>query len=158
MNLIKIKKQKNGRWRKFSLQNKYVYIKVFNFRTINTFGRDIYNGKITLKEADEDQSSLFVEIMDFKKNARPQNPEKKQRNKDILKNLYAYFEGRKRLLDSFESKICLAKIKGTGFSDKVSDHSNLKILTPKPMLLRLSMALAQVKAGNASKNLLTEIR
>ena len=29
-----------------------------NFRTISTFGRDIYNGKITLKEADEDQCNL----------------------------------------------------------------------------------------------------
>ena len=27
-----------------------------NFQTIKTFGRDIYNGKITLKEADEDQT------------------------------------------------------------------------------------------------------
>ena len=27
-----------------------------NFRTTKTFGRDIYNGKITLKEADEDQT------------------------------------------------------------------------------------------------------
>ena len=29
------------------------------FWTINTFGRELYNGKITLKEADEDQSVLF---------------------------------------------------------------------------------------------------
>ena len=28
-----------------------------NFQTINTFCRKIYNDKITLKEADEDQSS-----------------------------------------------------------------------------------------------------
>ena len=27
-----------------------------NFRTINTFGRDIYNGTITLKEADKSQN------------------------------------------------------------------------------------------------------
>ena len=40
------------------------------FHTINTFGREIYNGKITLKEADEDQSSLLVEIMNFKKKKR----------------------------------------------------------------------------------------
>ena len=39
--------------------NEYTY-NFRNFRTINTFGRDIYNGKITLKEADEDQSSLLV--------------------------------------------------------------------------------------------------
>ena len=39
------------------------------------------------------------------------------------------------------------KKKGTG----------LKILTPKQMLQRLLIALAQVKAGNNSENLLNEI-
>ena len=34
----------------------------------------------------------------------------------------------------------------------------LKILTPKQMLQRLPIALAQVKAGNNSENLLNEIR
>ena len=33
-----------------------------------------------------------------------------------------------------------------------------KILTPKKMLQRLPIALAQVKAGNTSENLLTETR
>ena len=46
--------------------NEYTY-SFQNFRTINTFGRDVYNGKLTLKEADEDQSNLLVEIMNFKK-------------------------------------------------------------------------------------------
>ena len=41
---------------------------------------------------------------------------------------------------------------------KVSDHSNLKILTPKPMLQRLPIALTQVKAGNVSEILINEIR
>ena len=45
-----------------------------------------------------------------------------------------------------------------GHVAKVSDHSNLKILTPKQMLRRLPLALAQVKAGNTSKKLLNEIR
>ena len=44
------------------------------------------------------------------------------------------------------------------FSDKVSDHSNLKILTPKQMLQRLTIALAQVKAGSTSAKLLSKIR
>ena len=34
----------------------------------------------------------------------------------------------------------------------------LKILTPKQMLQRLPIALAQVKAGNNSESLLNEIR
>ena len=62
------------------------------------------------------------------------------------------------MLDAFESKIFPIQIEGTDFPDKVSDHSNLKILTPKQMLQKLSVALAQVKAGNTSENLLNEIR
>ena len=57
------------------------------------------------------------------------NLEKKQEKKDILKNLYALFEGRERVLDAFESKIFRIKFQGTRFSDNVSDHFNLKILT-----------------------------
>ena len=36
--------------------------------------------------------------------------------------------------------------------------TGLKILAPKQMLQRLPIALAQVKAGNNSENLLNEIR
>ena len=41
---------------------------------------------------------------------------------------------------------------------KISDYLNLKILSPKLILRRLPIALAQVKAGNTSENLLNEIR
>ena len=37
-------------------------------------------------------------------------------------------------------------------------RTGLKILTPKQMLQRLPIALAQVKAGNNSESLLNEIR
>ena len=37
-------------------------------------------------------------------------------------------------------------------------RTGLKILTPKQMLQRLPIALAQVKAGNNSENLLSKIR
>ena len=40
----------------------------------------------------------------------------------------------------------------------VSDHSNLKVLTPKQMFKILPIALAEVKTGNASENLLNEVR
>ena len=41
---------------------------------------------------------------------------------------------------------------------EVSDRPNLKILSSKQMPQRSTIALAQVKAGNTSKNLLEEIR
>ena len=39
-----------------------------------------------------------------------------------------------------------------------TEGKRLKILTPKQMLQRLPIALAQVKAGNNSENLLNKIR
>ena len=39
-----------------------------------------------------------------------------------------------------------------------TERKGLKILTPKQMLQRLPIALAQVKAGNNSESLLNEIR
>ena len=78
---------------RFYRANEYTY-SFKTFQTINTFGRDIYNSKITLREADGDQSSLLVKIKNFKIIIKPQNPEKKQKKKDIHKNLYALFDGR----------------------------------------------------------------
>ena len=46
--------------------NQYTY-SFENFQTIKTFGRDIYEGKITIEEADEYQKDLLVEIMSFSK-------------------------------------------------------------------------------------------
>ena len=60
--------------------NEYTY-SFKHFRTINNFGRDIYNGKTTLKESDEDQSCLLVQIMNFKKKIKSQNPDKKTKGK-----------------------------------------------------------------------------
>ena len=41
---------------------------------------------------------------------------------------------------------------------KVKHGTGLKMLTPKQMLQRFSIALAQLKAGGNSENLLSEIR
>ena len=41
---------------------------------------------------------------------------------------------------------------------KVSDHLNLRILSPKQMLQRLPIAFAQIKAVNTSEKLLNETR
>ena len=113
--------------------NEYKY-NFQNFRTINTFGRDIQNGTITLKEADKDQSDSLVEILNFRRQLQPKKYGEKQQKDDVLENLYNLSEGRERVLNAFDSKIFPIKIAGTGFLDKVSDHSNLKILTPKQML------------------------
>ena len=70
--------------------------------------------------------------------------------------MYNFYNGRETVLNAFKRKIFLRKSEGTGILN--SDHSKLKILTPKQILQRLPIALAQVKSGNNSENLLNEIR
>ena len=67
--------------------------------------------------------------------------------------MYKFFSAREMIFNGFKSKIFSIKSKGSGLL-----NSKLKILTPKQMLQRLPIALAQVKAGNNSENLLNEIR
>ena len=69
-------------------------------------------------------------------------------------NIEILYKARNRVIKLFddypsmESEANLKAAKGRG----------LKTLTPKQMLQRLPIALAQVKAGNKSESLLNEIR
>ena len=59
-----------------------------------------------------------------------------------------------KFYDDYSSIMSEAKYRATkGFK-----ATGLKILTPKQMLQRLPIALAQVKSGNNSESLLNEIR
>ena len=55
-----------------------------------------------------------------------------------------------KFFDDYSSMMSEAK-------DKAIKWTGLKILTPKQMLQRLPIARAQVKAGNNSESLLSEI-
>ena len=70
-----------------------------NFRTIRAFGRDIYNGEITLKEDDEDQASLLNEIMNFRDKTKPQDEEiKKEKKKMFLQTCISFLRAEKKPL------------------------------------------------------------
>ena len=74
------------------------------FRTIRTFGEDIYNGKITLEGTNESQANLVEEIEKFNNKTKPKKKENKEK-KDILnKNLYNFYNGREMVLNTFKSK------------------------------------------------------
>ena len=54
--------------------------------------------------------------------------------------------------------LIMSEAKTKSKQNKTTKGTELKILTPKQMLQRLPIALAQVKAGNNSENLLNEIQ
>ena len=95
------------------------------------------------------------EINKFIKETRPKNYDKKQEKEIVTKNLRNFLNAREMVLNGFKSKIFLTKSTGTGIVN--IDDSKLKTLTPRQIFQRLPTALAQVKAGNNSENLLNEI-
>ena len=121
--------------------------KPFDFKTsktIRSLGENIYSGKITINKVD-----LVEYILNFSNNARPESGDDKKNKKNVFNIANNLYEGRKLVINAFKSGL---------FPLKSTTGTGLKILTPKQMLQRLPIALAQVKAGNNSENLLNEIR
>ena len=88
--------------------NKYTY-DFRKFNTIRTFGEDIYDGKITLEEADKSQSDLLGEIKNFNDKTRPKTLKKRQIKEITLNNLNNFYDAREMVLNGFKSKIFLTK-------------------------------------------------
>ena len=79
---------------------------------------------------------------------------KSPNQKNTIKNITNFFNLRKKIIDFFRDySFLLYEVK---YQTKYGDE--LKILTPKQILQRLPIALAQIKAGNISERLLNEIR
>ena len=75
-----------------------------------------------------------------------------------MKNAKNLYNSRQKVINLFNDS---AKIRSEAIYKSKQNETKgtgLKILTPKQMLQRLPIALAQVKAGNNSESLLNEIR
>ena len=54
------------------------------FKTIRSFGDDVYNNKITINEADQKQSDLVEYIMNFNNKTRPKTKDDRKIRKIFL--------------------------------------------------------------------------
>ena len=110
-----------------------------------SFDESIYAGKITKDEAEVDQSNLLKYIVELNEKLRPKTKE----GKDTYESACALYEGQELTLNVSRSGI---------FPLRATQGKWVKILASKQILQRLPISLAQIKAGNTSKNLLNEIR
>ena len=85
-------------------------------------------------------------MKDFNDRSRPKTAEDK--NENAYKSACDLYEGQELILNAFRNRI---------FSIKLQEK-RMGILTPKQILQRLPTALAQVKPGSISGNLINEIR
>ena len=109
------------------------------------------NDEKTLQKVEEEQK--------IKKDLREitsGNPKHKSEKQSYTKK--TLYDSRQKIIDLLNDN---AKIRSEAIyksKQNKTEGTGLKILTPKQMLQRLPIALAQVKAGNNSESLLNEIR
>ena len=69
------------------------------------------------------------------------------------------YKGRNEAIKFYDDySLMMSEAKTKSKQNNTNEGTGLKIFTPKQMLQRLPRALAKVKAGNNSQNLLNEIR
>ena len=113
--------------------------------------KSVHNGHIALEDVEKKQIELKRDVGRIKQGDPKDKSQEQKRAINNIKNLYNSREGVIQVFNDFVknmSRNIYDSKQGTG----------LKILTPKHMLQRLPIALAQTKAGNNSRSLLNEIR
>ena len=111
----------------------------------------IKKGEMSLEEAKNRQKDYLYYLNIIRKGNK--NPIQRK----TLSNIENHFNARKsaiKFIEDYGSMILEAK----RLAKEEQQGEGLKILTPNQMLKRLPIALAQIKAGNNSENLLNEIR
>ena len=117
----------------------------------NTF-KGIRDGDKTLQEKEEDQKKLKLSLGELTLG----NPKYKWKHQlDTIENVQSIYDSRQKVIDLSNDN---AKIRPEIMHNSKQGGTRLKILTPKQMLQRLLIDLAQVKAGNNSENLLNEMK
>ena len=125
-------------------------INFIDFRGPMHIYNEIKNVNISIEKTEEDQKQFKSQLNEI----TTVNP--KHRSKDQLKaikNVKNLYNSRDKVIKLYKG---YAKIISKAMY-KTKQGTGLKILAPKQMLQRLPIALAQVKSGNKSVNLLNEI-
>ena len=109
----------------------------------------IKNNEIKFSELKNKQNDFLNKLSNIKIG------KKTLEQKEVINNLEKFYNSREEVINFFRDYIEM--LSDANYNAKQGGEG-LKILTPKQMLQRLPIALAQVKAGNNSESLLNEIR
>ena len=80
------------------------------------------------------------------------------KQRETMSTLEKFYKSREEVINCFRDYIEMLSDANYDARKNKTEGKGLKILTPKQVLQRLPIALAQVKAGNTSESFLNEIR
>ena len=123
-----------------------------NIRVQYIYLKKIHDGDVSLEDIEKEQIK-FKRILTNIKQGNPKNRSKEQQK--IINNATNLYNTRQEVVKMFND---YAKNMSRNIYESKQKGTGLKILTPNQMLKRLTIALAQIKAGNNSESLLNEIR
>ena len=75
------------------------------FERVRSFGDSIYTSKITIDEADMDQTNLLENIATFNNKSKPKTKESKDKKRNTFDSVNALYERRELTLKAFRSGI-----------------------------------------------------
>ena len=111
----------------------------------------IKNNQIKFSEVKNKQNEFLNNLNEVKIGKKPTE------QKEVINNLYKFYNSREEVINFFIDYIEMLSDANCDSKQNETKGTGLKILTPKQMLQRLPIALAQVKACNNSESLLNEI-
>ena len=117
---------------------------------LHTF-KSIHNGDIPFEDIEKEQIEIKKDLGRIKQGDPIDKSEEQKKTIDNIKNLY---NSRQEVFKMFND---YAKNMSKNIYDSKQEGTGIKILTPKQILQRLPISLAQIKAGNNSQSLLNEI-
>ena len=110
------------------------------------------NNQIKFSEVKKKQNEFLNKLSDIKVG------KKTIKQKGTINNLEKFYISREKVINFFKEYIEMLSDANYNAKQNKTEGKGLKTLTPKQMLQRLPIALAQAKAGNNSKSLFNEIR
>ena len=104
--------------------------------------KSIYNDDTPLEDIEKEQIEFKWDLGRIKQGDPIDKSEEQKKTIDNIKNLYNSRQEFVQMFNDYASNM------SRNIYDSKQEGTGLKILTPKQMLQRLLIALAQIKAGN----------
>ena len=111
----------------------------------------IKSNQIKLFEVKNKQDNFFKKLNEVKID------KKTTEQKGVINNLKTFYNSREEIINVFRDYIEMLSDANYDAKQNKTEGTRLKVVTPKQMLQRLSIALSKVKAGNNSESLLNKI-
>ena len=127
-------------------------VKFYEYKNSKELFNAIKNNQIKFSEVKNKQDNFLKKLNEVKMG------KKTVKQKETISNLEKFYKSREEIINCFRDYIEILSDDNYDAKQNETEGKELKILTPKQILQRLSIALAQVKAGNNSESILKEIR